>query len=287
VNRGRLADADAYQRLYSGTYGTMDEFTIYDFSPDPQTPAGFDWPYRLRSAGRYYCWKPKAGEERPWFVSQSLFDSERAQSYAFATEEEETEVLIELGTVRWTVFTPYHCVDIPSERLGQEGEADNWDERTSQWQFNAHEYFADVTGDDKAGEADRPYVTQMWRHRPEHWTLDGKRSRNSSQRGCRVQIVVGADVKGSGGLAYPHGNVFYDDPEAWEPILDTRSDDAYEGRHLKAVPGDVRYKVTFELSDRENAALIRNRDACLIDSPVFDDITITYLRRPKVLEWRE
>jgi hypothetical protein len=53
------------------------------------------------------------------------------------------------------------------------------------------------------------------------------------------------------------------------------------------VPGEIRYKVTFELSDAENAALGRYRDACLIDSPVFDDITITYLRRPKVLEWRE
>jgi len=28
-------------------------------------------------------------------------------------------------------------------------------------------------------------------------------------------------------------------------------------------------------------------DSVLLDSPVFDDITITYLRRPKILQWRD
>ena len=297
VNRGRGDKGHAYQRLYSGTYGTFDELVIYNFTPDPQTPSGFDWPYKVRSAGRYYMWKDRPGEgEAPWFLSQTLFDSEMAQSFAFATEAEETDVTVELGTVRWTVFTPYYCLDIPSERLGYERDRTTGltDSRRSQWQFDNHGYFFDVAGDDPEdpiGVTGSAIVTQMWRPRPEHWAMapdadretNGKRSRISSQRGCRVQIVTGAsdDGRGRGEDTYPSGDKFYDDPEAWEPIV------GGEGRHLKQAPGDIRYKVTFELSQLENREAGSHSDAALIDSPVFDDITITYLRRPKVLEWRE
>jgi hypothetical protein len=287
VNRGREAGRHMYQRLYSGTYGTIDELAIYDFSPDPRTDKGLLWPYKMRSVGRYYLWKNRPGEEKPWFLSQNLFDSERTQSFAFATEEEETDVIVELGTVRWTVFTPFYCLDIPSEHP--------LDKTASEWVFPYEKYFWDIEGQDGPMPFSRKQVTQMWRHRPEHWEMapdasrieSYKRSRISSQRGCRVRLVIGANDLGEGGVDYPSGGRYYDDPEAWQPILEYETGAEFSGRHLKAAPGDIRYRVFFELSQEENKATLTHPDAAMVDSPVFDDITVTYMRRPKVLEWRD
>jgi hypothetical protein len=96
------------------------------------------------------------------------------------------------------------------------------------------------------------------------------RSRYSPQRGCQVQILCGPSSRPS--------RETYDDPESWQQVR-------YSGvLHARSWPNELRYKVIFDLSKMEDSM---KRTGILLDSPVFDDITITYMRRPKVLQWRE
>ena len=105
---------------------------------------------------------------------------------------------------------------------------------------------------------------------------DGARSRNSSQRGCAVSINSG-NVEYATEIEYE-----YSDPEGWEPIL---ARGARGGQHARSTPNELKYIVRFRFSREEYRKA--TRDAVLLDTPVFDDISITYMRRPKVLRWRD
>ena len=74
----------------------------------------------------------------------------------------------------------------------------------------------------------------------------------------------------------------YSDPEGWEPMLAARS---AAGQHARSSPDELKYVVHFKFSKDEYRKA--STDAVLLDSPVFDDITITYMRRPKILQWRD
>jgi hypothetical protein len=276
-NKVRVKGQHFYQRLYSGTYATIDEMKCHA-KWDTGHPAGvtvrphevknhlkgqeqFAWPYKQRRIGRYYFGR---GE----FTSQTLYLSESSQGYAFVTEEEGAEE-IELGTVRWTVFTPFYCVDDTNEIMRMEG--------GSEWRFPYNEYFSDDTGEKRHNRRYSPYEIKHPDHKGTRvprsfWAemnREKTRSRYSPQRGCQVQILCGASNRPS--------NETYVDPENWQQVL-------YSGvRHATSWPNELRYKVIFDLSVKEKDL----KSGILLDSPVFDDITITYMRRPKVLQWRE
>jgi hypothetical protein len=196
------------------------------------------------------------------------------QSDTFARKDQ-FEV-IELGTVRWSVFTPYYCINVPN---------------VEEFRFPYMTYFIDTQ--ERGAELNR--ISQSWRPGRHHWCnpggtpgskKDDPQCRNSSLRGCTVRVLTGT----RGGM--PGDDTYvYTDPEAWSPIL---ARGAIGGRHARSTPGEenkrfdtgLRYAVRFGLSkwEMQNGAV---RDAALVDSPVFDDITITYMRRPQILSWRE
>ncbi|MHC4507260.1 MAG: hypothetical protein ACYTFI_28660, partial [Planctomycetota bacterium] len=107
----------------------------------------------------------------------------------------------------------------------------------------------------------------------------GVSSRFSSQRGCRVQIK--AD-----GVTYPSGMAYYEDPEAWSQIIENPA----TGRHARSDPKNLLYRVQFRFSDLEYLdpeGGAGTSTTCLLDTPVLDDVTISYMRRPKILQWRD
>ncbi len=104
----------------------------------------------------------------------------------------------------------------------------------------------------------------------------GVASRFSSQRGCMVKVEAGA------GSFYPLGGASFEDPEAWSPIIAEPA----TGRHARCTPDGLRYRVYFRLSQMEYQHAVE-LSTSLLDTPVLDDVTITYMRRPKVLQWRD
>jgi len=261
INRLRPEGTEhVYQRAYSGTYAVIDEYRLTTNWPaDPRTESGFRWPYVQRRMGRYYFAHPN--ENMPIFTSQTLYDSESSQSYTLA--EDEKDDLVELGTVRWTVFTPYYCMHKPG---------------VDDYEFPYDTYFADTTGQSRLPDGTlRTGITQAFRPSPRDWNFDPT-SRKSSQRGCQVRVDAGM-----GGVP-TDPNEWYTNPEAWQPITGDRRT-AKPQQHARGMPANIRYMVRFRFSDEEYRNI--NEDTVLLDSPVFDDITITYMRRPKVLVWRE
>jgi hypothetical protein len=238
-------DSHVYQSTYAGSYVTMDELKIHVRNKDARSD--FKWPHDQRKIGRYYFAKTRSGrnEQAPCFLSQSLYDSERVQSSTFASPEEADEE-VELGTVRWTVFTPHYCMDIPGD---------------DKFEFPYRTYF-DPNAETRT-QRKNPYLVKKEEGTVQH--------RDCSQRGVKVQIDYG------GGRTD-----FFEDPEAWQPVLEKKDSSA----HARTTPRDLKYIVYFDLPEAKlpKAGL---PDAILLDSPVFDDITITYMRRPRVLQWRE
>ena len=325
-------DVNLYQSAFQGTFATIDEMKVHkdgrhkNLHPDH---GGFKWAQTERNkAGRYYFpvnvvnmsqQRVKAqidNEEEPCFTSQDMYNSEQSQAYTFGMGEEDDEM--EICTVRWTVFTPFFCIDKARSPVAG----------TDPWRFPFDEYFNSVDGDSRFeknfrnvaspaqiriyyqscmegspkgkftladyGKDDGPIKTDIRKH--------GVASRYSSQRGCKVKIRARDE---SGGLVwfprdtgdfYEHPEGGYTDPDdngctedGWQQILlDTKSTTL---QHPKCKPTDLKYRAFFRLSDLEYEEMRRDaafyKHAALVDSPVFDDITIVCMRRPKVLEWRD
>jgi len=305
----KKSQTNNYQAFYSGTYATVDEYKIHLSARNKNLERDYRWANKERNkTGRYYCpvdpTRPSAGqissESEPSFESQSMLQSERSQSYTIGVGEEDDE--FEICSVRWTVFTPFYCVDKGAYPTAGGDE----------WRFPFSSYFNSDNGDSRFESTHRD-VASPAQIRLYHETGTGKfvsddhgvikgdilkygvASRYSSQRGCKVKVQA---RNASGALAwfpessgvfyeYPEGG--YDDPvvgctaDGWQPVLlDLNSTTK---RHPKCKPDDLKYKVFFRLSEEEYKQLAG--EAALVDSPVFDDITIVCMRRPKVLEWRD
>jgi hypothetical protein len=255
ANRPAPEGQHFYQKIRSGTYATIDELVIHtkwkDCTKDGDD--GWDWPMKQRSVGRYYF--DRRNSSRPSFRSQTLFSSEQAQSYRFADDESDT--VVELGTVRWTVFTPHYCMHQPG---------------APEYEFPYDSYFVET---DDTGIRTRA-VSQSWRPGRADWKNGTPQARNSSMRGCTVSIMAtGASLSTNPGDEYV-------DPERWSPIL---AAGAVNGRHARSRIDELRYVVRFGLSKEETDRA--NGDTVLLDTPVLDDVTITYLCRPKVVAWRD
>jgi len=316
-----------YQGAFSGTMGVIDEYTMYNSSENKNHMHDPDWAQKERTkAGRYYFPLNLArpilnqidGEEEPAFTSQNMLQSEQSQSYAFDPGEEECE--IEVCTVRWTAFTPFYCIDKGAFEVS--GSGDEWRfpfhryfnsaDGYSRFEQNYRDvaspaqislfYRSTLEGNPKGRFTNTKDYSQKIR---DDISEHGVASRYSSQRGCKVKIYARDEAGGrvwfprDRGDFYEHPEGGYEDPDdigctqdGWQQILlDTKSETR---QHPKCKPGDLQYKVFFRLSDLEyeemrNDALRAQiyHQAALVDSPVFDDITITYMRRPKVLEWRD
>ncbi|MHC4504297.1 MAG: hypothetical protein ACYTFI_13415, partial [Planctomycetota bacterium] len=278
INRARPPGKKAYQLLYSGTYATIDEYKVFSYFPDAWTD--FKWPYMQRKTGRYYFERDRnvitgaLGQARsPCFWSQSLLESETRQNYTFAPGEENQKV--ELCTVRWTVFTPFFCLDDGSFSPVK---------RSSMYKFPYDSYFYDWRGLDRfentfrysprqykllaksGGSQGCQEVKALWRvGKYRNDLARGVSSRFSSQRGCRVQIQ--AD-----GVTYPSGAGYYEDPEAWAQIIENPA----TGRHARSDPDKLIYKVQFRFSDLEYTdpeGGAGSATTCLLDTPVLDDVT--------------
>ena len=302
-----------YQRHFSGTYATVDDIRIHGWKNAADRDQ-YLWPQTTRERiGRYHLPIDPSGstgsipgqiarEKEPSFTSQSLYMSESRQNHTFEIGEDEAE--IEVCTVRWTAFTPYFCVDKVDSAA--------WMESNNEWRFHYDWYFRDPYGTSrfvatKRNSASPAQVRLFWKtgqgklaQIPSQTIRDdistyGVASRMSSQRGCKVKVQA---RNSTGGLTWfpEEKGLFYEYPEGgyedaavgctedgWQQILV----DPATGEHPKCQPRDVKYKVFFRLSMKEYTEGLQNAGAVLLDTPVFDDITITYMRRPKVLEWRD
>jgi hypothetical protein len=310
---GEENGGNMYQRQFSGTYATIDDIRIHGWKTaiNEQTHR---WPKTERERiGRYYLpvdpaygaqsvLQQIANETEPSFTSQSLYDSETRQSYAFAPGEEDMQV--EVCTVRWTVFTPFFCVD--------KVDSANWMQSNNDWRFHYDWYFRDPYGSSRFASTYRNWASpaqirlfcktgqgKLAQINSAAFHSDisnyGVASRVSSQRGCKVKVQA---RNRAGGLTWfpARKGLFYEYPEGgYEDIAVGCTEDGWQQilidpvtkEHPKCLPRDVKYRVFFRLSMREYTGGLLNKTAVLLDTPVFDDITITYMRRPKVLEWRD
>ncbi|MHC5056056.1 MAG: hypothetical protein ACYTKD_15220 [Planctomycetota bacterium] len=303
-----------YQAFYSGTYATVDEYKIHLSARNKNLERDYRWGHKERNkTGRYYFpvdpTRPFPGqvgsEQEPSFESQDMLQSEQSQSYTFGIGEEEDE--LEICTVRWTVFTPFYCVD-----KGAPASAG-----TDEWRFPFDGYFDSDTGDSRFGSTYRD-VASPAQIRLYHESGTGEftqarfgadatspvkkdirdngvASRYSSQRGCKVKVQARSAAgtlswfPSTTGVFYEYPEGGYNDPTAgctengWQQVL--LDPGSPTGEHPKCRPDDLKYKVFFRLSDMEYEQM--RGDSALLDSPVFDDITIVCMRRPKVLEWRD
>ena len=284
-----------------GTYAVIDELKISSRervlggTPD----WGSDRAVREQILSRYYMPpNPEYRDACPTFTSQTMQDSVKGQGSAALTSG-----YITLARVTWTVFTPRFL----HENIAPQRQRKEWITRNKanqQQEINAFRgpfdydkynevYSARESGDIFPFGADRPT--------PKDYSVYAEKyAQPHFNRGVEVELLNdGALVSGSN-ETYPASGVYADNrgtfsnPDVINRLADKNGNPPENSRVL---PEKLRYRVRFRYPvDQVVDPGAGKKDGdfnwvdptkhYLLDTPVFDDISITYFIRPQILSYK-
>jgi hypothetical protein len=222
------------------------------------------------------------GNGSPTFTSQSMLESVRG------TIKTPPEERITVVRVSWTVFTPrfMHEYQLAEKSPYKRNEKLTYDKKTQETisvpyrgPFDYVGYnddsFIDDPADDGNGRA-RTHAS-VNRAAPEAY---GNTQPHSS-RGVEVELVQQDYASPSGGKILGT----YINPDLVNPVGSAAAPVSVNTK-------DLRYRVRFmyyidKLSDPHGGEKVDPANHMMLDTPVFDDISITYFSRPKMLYLRE
>ncbi len=265
-NLNRKTDQWLYRGTpIDGTLAVVDEFKL---SKKAWT---HDQIYNEQTTSRYYLPTDANGmASRPFFTSQTMLQSIKGTKAAAVTSDSVT-----LARVAWTVFTPrflYENKDLST--------------RVPFDYFKYNPMKAPLKGQDITNENDpgwtpygcfRPSLSLYKKRYP------GKPSQASS--GVEIELQNGGSPI-TGGMETSPG-VFtkvatFTDPDVFNRVGDPQ-------KPVTLNPKDLRYLVHFKypIDNNFGGGVINMTTQYMLDTPVFDDISITYFRKPTILAFKE
>ena len=262
-----------------GTYAVIDELKIssrdhalQDQGPDWSTlPGGEpkDRVSREMQLSRYYL-PPNPGTRAdpskggpPTFISQTLLQSLKGSDKLKDTQK------VAVVRVSWNVFTPrFMCEykvpgNFPPQLIKGPFDYDKYNDDTLLSPMPGYEYSV---------------------NRPPASAYANKNVPAQSGRGVEVELLQGA-----GGAAIVLGpNVTFTDPAAINSL-------GTPDFPVWCLPSDLHYRVRFlypvdplvDPSVQGNNPIVDASKQYLLDTPVFDDISVTYFMPPRILAFRE
>ena len=293
--------APAFSWIYrstplDGTYAVIDELKISKKMWVTDRIAAED------TLSRYYLPKDPADRTKcPTFTSQTLFQA----SKGFDTKAPVTPEFVSLARVSWTVFTPRFMYEYKRAEPGRYTRKEVVARYGGAWTVS-------VPGDDVIRPYKGPFdycqynydigydAGQGWKHssvngfRPD-WGVDRRPAVSGTQspftRGVEVELLE--DYATLAGFENSTG-IFKPTPTFVDPdVMNSFVDPANPAVQKRVDSTKLRYRVRFRYPVNPHVdplaagPWVNPATQYLLDTPVFDDISITYFSKPRILAYRE
>jgi len=283
-----------------GTQAVVDEYKLSKKHWDTDRIA------EEMTTSRYYLPRdPRNPAECPLFTSQSLLQSLKGSERTASDEE------VTVARVSWNCFTPrflYELRELQSQRKRIENFGDTGSAATSKQvqyrgPFDYIQYNWDIlprasASDPRKGEAQLPGNEQMmvsanaktvpilFVDRPSPDCYYPARQPHAT-RGVEVELVQDSDGKADSGDETVLGKTFVD-PDENNTVGSAQ-------KPVRVKTSQLRYRVRFRYPIDpllagiygESSETVVPQNHYMLDTPVFDDISVTYFTRPRVLTYRE
>ncbi|MEI6235984.1 MAG: hypothetical protein WCT04_23260, partial [Planctomycetota bacterium] len=285
-----------------GTYAVIDELKIS--SRERLLQPGPDWSkdrgVREQTMSRYYL--PPTPDYRdacPTLTSQTMLDSLKGQGSLGAPDD-----YVTVARVTWTVFTPRFLHEnikptrtrneyITRDKTNQNKEANTFRGPFDYDKYN-EVYSARETGDIFPFGVDRPTPKDYNR------TSDPYKQPQYN-RGVEVELLNNGELISGSDETYPGSDVYsnntgtFNNPDVINRFVDKNGNPSTKARVL---PSQLRYRVRFRYPvDQVVDPGAGKKDGdfnwvdptkhYLLDTPIFDDVSITYFITPKILSYKE
>ncbi len=229
--------------------------------------AGPDWAndraVKEQTLSRYYLPNnPNDPSECPTFTSQSMLQSLRGYDKTVSSEE------VTIVRVSWTVFTPRFMHENKAPTVDR---AENMTrDLSNQQKLNVK--FRGPFDDVKYNDDDDTSV----------WSVN----RNLPPTGKQAHFTKGVEVELLNGSSPVAGTGVFIDPDKLNQIggFNAPTKIRTDKLHYRV---RFRYPVDQEVDPNAGANTVDPAKHYLLDTPVFDDISIVYVRKPKFLSYRE
>ena len=284
-----------------GTYAVIDELKIS--SKERVLQAGPDWKQdrgvREQTLSRYYL--PPTPEYRdacPTFTSQTMLDSLKGAGAAAVPDD-----FITVARVTWSVFTPrflHERIALKSTR----SEYVTHDKANQQLEMNPFRgpfdydkynevYSARETGDTFPFGVDRPTPKDYGPYQDQY-------TQPHFNRGVEVELLNNDQLISGSNETYPASGLYdnnigtFSNPDVINRYVDKSGTPTAKARLL---PAKLRYRVRFrypvdQLVDKGAGKKdgdffwVDAASQYLLDTPVFDDISVTYFITPQILSYK-
>lgn len=279
-----------------GTYAVIDELKI---SKRESVLGSGSWSndraYKEMNTSRYYLPDyPSAPEECPTFESQTMLESIKGAQLQSAKSSQ----VVTLARVSWTVFTPrfMHEYLTPTGKFQQEEilmrqhkkvayKGPFWYETYNNLKMGGEVRYDYAAYDDPASP-NFPY--RVNRIPPSAYPQS---TQAHSSKGVEVELLndkqlIAVGYEGLNGSFKSVGGTF-SNPDA----LNTLRDPINPSTVQQVDPGKLRYRVRFRYPVDgtfvdPGETVVDPQRMLLLDTPVFDDISVTYIGKAKVLSFR-
>jgi len=268
-----------------GTYAVIDELKLSN-KDRVIVDSGADWPndrvVREMQTSRYYL-PPNPGTRQspdlggpPTFTSQTLLQS--LKGFDKVTDSQNITVI----RVSWNVFTPRFMCEYKTPEDSPFQRNENLTRYTSTSSAQAQVPIKFKGPFDYVKYNDNTDVTPYSVNRPAPWEY--KAGLAQSGRGVEIELL-----KDGGAIL---GGKTFTDPAAINslgksetPVLTFPSQLRYRVRFC--YPVDPLVDPTTTTTDAEGKPRVNPAKQYLLDTPVFDDISVTYMLPPRILAYRE
>ena len=305
-----------YHHLPSdGTYGVIDEFKISSLDTllngQPSIPKNTkdrvtrslpNLPPGEQTCSRYYLpLSPQSKDQCPTFTSQTMLQSLKG----FSTKTTSPEY-VTLVRVTWSVFTPRFLQEYIAPTVWR----NEYITRNMSSQIPEPNLFRGPFDYDKYNEwytgIEPGIVIFPWgvdRPAPKDYSTKGAYAQPHATQGVEIELLNnGVQIPGSyetapGNFTFKNTAGTFLNPDAENRYLDSTGDPVSTAR---VRTDQLRYLVRFRypvdsLTDLNGGGLVDNNGVrCvdpakqyLLDTPVFDDISVTYFITPRILEYKD
>jgi hypothetical protein len=212
----------------------------------------------------------------PLFISQTMLQSIRG------FDKKNGDEMVTLARLSWTVFTPRFMWE-SKKPMRQRFEKIMRAKAQANFRgpFDYIQYNMDVLPSDGEAGLNAP-VAALGVDRPTPVDYGGQ---SHASKGVEIELI---DSKTPDPAAPALANKTFTNPDAFNPIGDPATP-------IKVKTSQLRYRVRFRYPMDSlvanhygiNQADVTPNDYYLLDTPVFDDISITYFTKPKYLSYRQ
>ena len=281
--------------IEDGTYAVVDEFKISN-KTDMLCTSG-DRVTREQSTSRYYL--PSSSSDNPTFTSQTLYASLKG----FSQNNAASQSSVTVARVSWTVFTPRFMHEYKTSTLSKFARKNQWLTKSGAAPNNPKSvtipfkgpFDYDIYNDDNLISGPQAEATSHFNLKNRYFSVarpypeEFKDGQSQSTKGVEVELLNDTTVINGAREQHRGRGDFVATGTFVNPDVENRLGTIAKPAVIQS--DKLRYRIRFvypvdtEHVDRNSGSTVDPSKQYLLDTPVFDDISITYFTKPVIYSY--